>query len=267
MASSPTRRFFTSCWVSVDQLAAEVADEDAHHGALIDAFVIEEAPVLGGNECALDQGWNVAQRQPDASVARLIGLRETRAVDVENDAPARKSHAFQFVVVGQIGHRLVVIGDDLVEIGRRFVDRLARAELPVQGMQVGKVEPAKRLIVSRDALGIAQRCLDQLVDIDILDVEGPAHVLAPILQQRDRFGPITARIEFGAYRVLAGHDLAESQSGGQDLDQNCVHAKPITTALARFLAKHQFFEQPARKDEADPATRGKPAGNRLQVHP
>ena len=84
----------------------------------------------------------------------------------------------QLAVIGQIGGRLVVEVDDVAEIDRRLGHLLVLAELPIGGVQVGEVEAAERLDLAGERLRVVERGGDELVEIDVLDVEGLAHMRA-----------------------------------------------------------------------------------------
>ena len=53
--------------------------------------------------------------------------------------------------------------------------------------------------VGAESRRILKRCRDKLVEIDGLDVEGPAHVAATVLQDPHDFILIGGRIEVGLY--------------------------------------------------------------------
>ena len=67
---------------------AKIADEGADQAALVDALVLEEAPVLGGDEGLLHEIGNGRERHPDAPVACLEHVGESAALAVEHGAHA-----------------------------------------------------------------------------------------------------------------------------------------------------------------------------------
>ena len=83
---------------------------------------------------------------------------------------------------GRFGGRLVVEIDHVAEIDGRLRDLLVLAELPVGGLQIGKIDAAERLALA-DGLRVVQRGRDQVVEVDVLDVEGLAHMGAAGAQQ------------------------------------------------------------------------------------
>jgi hypothetical protein len=78
-------------------------------------------------------------------------------------------------MIGQIGERRIVEIDHVAEIDRRGSALLAVAELPVCGQQIRKIDAAEGLALA-DRLRIVHGGRDQLVEADIFDVEGLAHV-------------------------------------------------------------------------------------------
>ena len=89
MTLSPTSRFFATCWVMVEPPCAPVrlghrVHEGADHAALVDAVVLEEALVLGGDEGLLHELRNLGERHPMAAVVGLEQLGELGAVAVEH---------------------------------------------------------------------------------------------------------------------------------------------------------------------------------------
>ena len=68
----------------------QVADEGADDAALVDALVLEEALVLGGDEGLLDMLRDVGERHAQAAVVGLVELGEALAAAVEDEARARK---------------------------------------------------------------------------------------------------------------------------------------------------------------------------------
>src|SRR5208282_5348365 len=61
----------------------EIADEGADDATLVNPMVLEEPPVLGGDESLLDEIGNSAERYPDAPIAGLEHVGVMLAVAVE----------------------------------------------------------------------------------------------------------------------------------------------------------------------------------------
>jgi hypothetical protein len=112
---------------------------------------------------------------------------------------------------GQVGCCLVVEIDDVAEIDGRSNDRLVLAKLPIGGLQVGKIDAAERL------------ALADLLEIDVLDVEGLEHMRAARAQQQRDLRLILCAIEPGLHRTRSGRDLTERQCGGENLDEKRFH--------------------------------------------
>ena len=209
----------------------EVADEGADDAALVDAFVLMEALVLGGDESLLHMLGDVGERHPDAAVVGFVDFAEALAVAVEDGADARQPQPFQFRVVGQIGDGRVVVGDDGAEIDGRARDRLALAELPVDEVQLAEVDALQDLDLAGHGLRVLHGGGDEVVEVDVLDVEGAPHMRAAVLEHlRDR-GSVARRVERGLHRLRAGGDLAEREGGGKDLDENGAHSNGAPGSL------------------------------------
>jgi hypothetical protein len=123
---------------------------------------------------------------------------------------------------GQVGCCLVVEIDDVAEIDGRSNDRLVLAKLPIGGLQVRKIDAAERLALA-DRLRIVERGRDELLEIDVLDVEGLEHMRAARAQQQRDLRLILCAIEPGLHRTRSGRDLTERQCGGENLDEKRFH--------------------------------------------
>ena len=201
---------------------AEVADEGADQAALVHALVLIEALVLGRDEGVAHVLRDIRERDPDAPLVLLEHLGEAPALAVEHDAGARKLEALELAGIRQVGGRLVVEIDDVAEVDDRGRDLRARAELPIGGMQVGKIDAAERLLLA-DRLRIVQRGRDQLIEVDVLDVEGLAHMGAAGAQQLRHLLLVLGAVELRLHRLGRGRDLTECESGSKDLDEDRFH--------------------------------------------
>ena len=99
---------------------------------------------------------------------------------------------------------------------------LVLAELPVGGHQVGEIDATEGLALA-DRLRIVHRGGDEVIEVDVLDVEGLAHVRAARAQELRDLGLILAAVELGLDRIGCGRDLAEGQSGRENLDEESFH--------------------------------------------
>ncbi len=79
----------------------QIADEGADDAAFVDAVVLIEAPILGGDEGLLHLIRNVGERHPDAPVAGLEHVGEILAAAVEHLAQARQFPALELVGSGR----------------------------------------------------------------------------------------------------------------------------------------------------------------------
>ena len=161
----------------------KVADEGADQAALVDPLVLIEAPVLGRNEGFLHVLRNVGEHHPHAALILLEHLRETFALAVEHDAGAGQLQALELGVIGQVGDRLVVEIDHRAEIDGWLGNGLVLAKLPVGGLQIGKIDAAECLVLASGGLRIVQCGRDEFLEVDVLDVEGFAHMGAARAQE------------------------------------------------------------------------------------
>ena len=90
-------------------------------------------------------------------------------------------------------------------------------------MQVGKIDAAERLDLAGKRFRVVQCGGDQLVEVDVLDVEGLAHMGAAGLQQPGDLLLVTGAVELGFHRVRRGRDLTERQGGRKNLDEEGFH--------------------------------------------
>ena len=201
----------------------EIADEGADQAALVDALVPVEALVFGRQERLLHVLGNVGEGNPFAPLVLLEHLREAFALAVEHHARARQLDALELGVIGQIGGRLVVVVDHLAEIDRRHRHLLVLAKLPIGGLQVGKIDAAKRLVLAAHRLRVVQRRGDQVVEVDVLDVERLAHMRAARAQQPRHLFLIPAAVKLRLHRVRRRRHLTECKRRGKYLDEETFH--------------------------------------------
>src|SRR5262245_9184928 len=96
----------------------EIADEGADQAALVDPLMLIEAFVLGRKKSLLHVLGDVGEWHPYPPLVLLEYLGEAFALAVEHDARARKLHALELGVIGQVGGRLVIEIDYGAEIHR-----------------------------------------------------------------------------------------------------------------------------------------------------
>ncbi len=169
--------------------------------ALVDAAVLMEALVLGGDERGAGHAAGISA---SGTQTRRWSCSNTSANfwprPSSSDAGARQPHAAQARMVRQVRDRAVVEFDDIGDVDRRILDRLVLAELLVGDVQIAKVHPAELRQAAGHRLRIVHRGCDQVVDIDVLDVERLAHVGAAGAQQRDHLVLVLDRVELGLDR-------------------------------------------------------------------
>src|SRR5262249_15522724 len=132
----------------------EIADEGADQAALVDPLVLIEAFVLGRKKSLLHVLGNVSEWNPDPPLVLLEYLREAFALAVEHDARAGKLEALELGVSGQIGSSFVEEVDECAGVDRRRRNVLVLAELPVGGLQIGKIDPSEHLVLASNRLGV-----------------------------------------------------------------------------------------------------------------
>jgi hypothetical protein len=144
--------------------------------ALIDAFVLIEALVLGRDEGVAHVRGDLAERYPNAALVRLEDFRKALTLSIHHQRGAGQFQAFEPGVIGKVGKRLVIEVDHRPDIDRRARNRLVLAELPVGGMQVLDVDPLEGGVAAGNRLWIVHGGGDEVVDVEIFDVEGLAHL-------------------------------------------------------------------------------------------
>ncbi len=186
---------------------------------LVDPLVLIEALVFGRHKGLLHVFGYVGEDHPDAALVLLEDLREAVALAVEHDARPRQFQALEPVVIRQVGGCLVVDGDHLGKIDGRAWDRLLLAELPVGGLQVREIDAAKRLGFT-DGLRVIERRDQELIEVDVLEIEDLKHLAAAAVQKLGHHCLIAILVKFGFHGVGCRRDLAQCQTGREDLDEN-----------------------------------------------
>jgi hypothetical protein len=125
-------------------------------------------------------------------------------------------------MVGQIGGRLVIEIDNVAEVDREHYDLLILTELPVRHLQIGKIDPVKSLVLV-DRLRIVQGGCDEILKVDVLDVEGLAHMRAARVQQLCDLLLITHAIELRLHRVRRRRYLTKCKSRRENFDEDGFH--------------------------------------------
>ena len=74
-----------------------------------------------------------------------------------------------------------------------------------------------------DGFRVFHRGVDQRVEIEILDVEGLAHVRAALFEELHDGGLIVNRIEFGLERFRTRRHLRERERSGKHFDEDQIH--------------------------------------------
>ena len=209
----------------------EATDKSADQAALIDPFVLVEAFVLGREEGLLHVLGDIGERNPHAALVLLEDFGERPTIAVEEDAGTGKLHAFELGVVGQVGGRPIVEVDHVGEVdgGYRYV--LIFAELTISYLQLGKIDFSKQLVLAGDRLRIIESGSDEIVEIDVLDVEGLAHVGAARAQELYDLLLVAGAVELCLNRIGRGRHLTERERGGKDFDEDGFHGLAGRAAL------------------------------------
>ena len=171
-------------------------------------MVLQEPPVLGGNEGFLHDVRNLRERYPDTAIARLEHVGEGATLAVEHHAHGRQLAALEAGRVGQVRRRAVEELDHLAEIDHRIGNVLVLAELVVGGVQIGEVDAVESLDVAGDRFGVVQGGGDQIIEVDRIDVERLPHMGAAVAQDLHDFDPILDRIEMRLDRLRRSCDFA-----------------------------------------------------------
>jgi hypothetical protein len=202
--------------------AREIRHHGADEAALVDALVLVEALVLGGDECLLDVERDIPERHPDTAVA-LGEIGETLALGIEHAAGAGQARALEAAVVGQVGDRAVIEPDHLADIDRRILQVLVLAELAIHRDEAVELQPVERLDLARDRVRIVHRGLDQVIEVERLDIERLAHMGAAVAHDLGDFGLVAHGVELRLDRVRPCRHLAEREERRQNLDEDHVH--------------------------------------------
>ena len=122
-------------------------------------------------------------------------------------------------VIRQIGDRLVVEIDHIAEIDGRIGDRLVVTELPIGDVHIGEIDAAERLDLAAQRLRVVERRSNDLVELDVLDIEGLAHMRTAGLQQCGDPRLVARAVELGLHGVRCGRHLTERQRRAEDFNQ------------------------------------------------
>jgi hypothetical protein len=144
-------------------------------------------------------------------VIGLEQLSELVALAVEHDARPRQLKVLQPHVIGQVRSDAVVELDHRLEIEARRVERFIAAELFIRDQEIIEIDAAERPDFAGDGFRVFHRGVDQRVEIEILDVEGLAHVRAAVFEELHDGGLIVNRIEFGLERFRTRRHLRERE--------------------------------------------------------
>ena len=135
----------------------EIADKGADDAALVDAVMLEEAPILGGDERLLHQVGNVGERHPDPAIAaartRWRNCRPCRR------APRSCSGSLRPLSRVGSGRSAAALLKNSITWPRSttgLVDVLVLAELMIGGVQVGEIDAVKGLDVGAEGFRIGQ---------------------------------------------------------------------------------------------------------------
>src|SRR5262249_41951881 len=113
----------------------EIADEGADDTALINAMMLKEVPILGGDKCSLHVIWNIVEANPNAPVAGREHLGVGLLLAIQYCAHAGQLPAFQRKRIRKFGGSVIEKVNYLAKINDRIGDILALtfAELLVGG--------------------------------------------------------------------------------------------------------------------------------------
>ena len=221
-------------------VAAHGVHEGARHAAHVDAVVLVEALVLRGEEGFLHRLGDLRQRHPLAAVVGLEQLGELGARAVEHRRHLRQPQSPEAGVVGQVGGGAVVELDHFADVDDFLGDLLVLAELLVGEVQVVEVDALEARDLAGRGLLVGHDHFDQAVEIDILDVECLAHVVAAVPKDLEDLRFVTDGIEFGFDRVRPGHHQAEGKGRRKNLDENGFHVGAMTPGR---LPAYQLYKK------------------------
>jgi len=201
----------------------QISQERPDHSTLVDAFVLEETLVLRRDEGFPDKLGDIAQRHGDAALIGGGQIGETAIGAVEHHAHPARFQSLELGFVGKIGRRLVVKRDHLADVDERMLHGLVLAKLPICREKVLEPQSVQRFDAPAQGLGIVHRRGDELIDVDVLDVEGLADVRAARPQDLHHFRLVPHWVELSLDGPRLGGHLAERKGSGENLDQDRVH--------------------------------------------
>ncbi len=227
----------------------EVADQRPDHAALIDAAMLVEALVLGGDEGLAHHGRDILERHPDAPPRLLADIGEALALPVEHHRHGAHRLLFQLGVVGQVVELGIVKGDELADIDRAAHSAMI-AILLVGPDEVVELHPAQGFDIAAHRLLIFHRRGDEIVEVDRLDVEDLLDMSASLAEQPHHFGLVGLRIEHGLHVVWRRRHLRQRKPHGEQLDEDFVHdgeprrerLVPLNTALRKQALRREDIE-------------------------
>ncbi len=100
---------------------------------------------------------------------------------------------------------------------------LILTELPVGRSQIGKIDAAERVVLATDRLGVLHRGRNEVIEVEVLDVEGLHHVGTAGLQELPDLVLIPVAAERGLHRVRRSRHLAECQCRCKHFDEKRFH--------------------------------------------
>ena len=73
--------------------------------------------------------------------------------------------------------------------------------MPVHRDEIIEFQPVQSFYIGRNRFRIVHRGLDQIIEIKLTNIQGPAHMGAPVAHDLGDLGRIAHRIELRFYRV------------------------------------------------------------------
>ncbi len=203
----------------------KITDKGANDAALVDTLVGIEAFVLGGEKRLLHVVGNVGERNPDPALVLLEHFRKAMALAVEHETGTWQLEPSKLGMIRQVCDRLIIEIDHRSEVDGGGGNLFVLAELPIGGQQIGEIEPAQCLDFAGEHLRVIERGGNELVEVDVLDIEGFAHMGAARRQEADDLLLVLLTIELGFHRFRRSCDLTKRQRGRKNFDEKRFHRR------------------------------------------
>jgi hypothetical protein len=139
------------------------------------------------------------------------------------DALARELEALESVVVWEGEGRSIVVINYLAQIYDGMLNPFVLAKLPVRRSEIRKIDAAELLALGAKRLRIVHCSVNEVIEIDVLDLEGLDHMSAAGLEEFRPLLLIPITTKLCLYGMRRYGHLAERQCGSKNFDEKRFH--------------------------------------------